>query len=364
MQIDFHHATTYVISRYAGFGHHEAEIIAYCAQYVDDATNSGTITFKNGAMYSRISSAHKSLDYRHFDKLASHYVWIPFHFLPGNGGKPAGENPNGSFIEKIICRPNSHVAQDMVRTCIIEQNKLYGLYRLGITMHVYADTWAHQGFAGVIHKVNDIRALNEEGDEDGDFLEKVKGFFGDLFDQGASKFVGDTLPLGHGAALSCPDKPYLKWKYRDHQDDVIERNNTTLFVEAADQMCRAMQRYRVGNPDAEVAGLSADGLDKIGQQLLAITDENGDDRHKQWLKLIGDGYFGFPPVKLSYRAKGVNSWKQQALNTRKFKDKRSDTYPYTPSFLGSDWKLFHDALQDHRFYVVHNLLPRYGICAA
>ena len=32
MQIDFHHAATYVIARYAGFGHHEAGIVAYCAQ--------------------------------------------------------------------------------------------------------------------------------------------------------------------------------------------------------------------------------------------------------------------------------------------------------------------------------------------
>lgn len=41
MQIDFHHATTYVLARLAGFEHPEANIIAYSAQYVDDATNSG-----------------------------------------------------------------------------------------------------------------------------------------------------------------------------------------------------------------------------------------------------------------------------------------------------------------------------------
>jgi hypothetical protein len=29
MQIDFHHGTTYVIARYAGFDHPQAEIIAY-----------------------------------------------------------------------------------------------------------------------------------------------------------------------------------------------------------------------------------------------------------------------------------------------------------------------------------------------
>ena len=91
MQIDFHHTATYVAARAAGFGHREAETVAYCAQYVDDAVNSGTIQFLNGAMYSRISSAHKMLDYRNFEKLANHHVWLPFHFLPGNGGRRAGD---------------------------------------------------------------------------------------------------------------------------------------------------------------------------------------------------------------------------------------------------------------------------------
>ena len=145
MQIDFHHTATYVIARYAGFAHRDAEIIAYCAQYVDDATNEGTTHFDNGAMYHRVASAHKMLDYSNFKKLANHQVWIPFHFLPGNGGLRAGENPRGTFIDKIACKPNSCVALDMVVSCIREQDTPYGLHRLGITMHVYADTWAHQG---------------------------------------------------------------------------------------------------------------------------------------------------------------------------------------------------------------------------
>jgi len=107
MQIDGHHTLTYIAARLAGFSRTKASIIAYSAQYVDDATNSGVIHFKNGAMYKRISSAHKMLDYRNSDELANHRVWIPFHFLPGNGGKQAGENPNGTFIRKLVCKPTA-----------------------------------------------------------------------------------------------------------------------------------------------------------------------------------------------------------------------------------------------------------------
>lgn len=48
MQIDFHHAVTYVAARIAGMDHAKADIIAYAAQYVDDATNHGYIRFDNG----------------------------------------------------------------------------------------------------------------------------------------------------------------------------------------------------------------------------------------------------------------------------------------------------------------------------
>ena len=144
MQIDFHHATTYVVARTAGFDHPEAEIIAYAAQYVDDATSTGTVYFDNQAVYNRISSAHKMLDTRNTEDLANHQVWMAFHFLPGNGGKKADEDPAGSFINKIICRPNSYVAQEMVRDTILQKDRLYGLHRLGVAMHVYVDTWARR----------------------------------------------------------------------------------------------------------------------------------------------------------------------------------------------------------------------------
>ena len=69
MQIDGHHTMTYIAARLAGFSKPKASIIAYSAQYVDDATNSGVIKFDNEAMYQRISSAHRMLDYRNSDEL-------------------------------------------------------------------------------------------------------------------------------------------------------------------------------------------------------------------------------------------------------------------------------------------------------
>jgi hypothetical protein len=354
MQIDFHHGVTYVVARLAGFDHPAANIIAYSAQYVDDATNSGLIRFDNGFLFSRISSAHKMLDYRNFQELSTHRVWIPFHFLPGNGGVSANQAPPNDLVDKLICRPNSFVAQDMVRECIHQRQHSYSLQRLGITMHVYADTWSHQGFAGINHKVNEaVKLVDEQGKPDRQLLNRLTGFF-----------IGEALPLGHGAVLSHPDKPFLRWGYTNGRGEKIIRDNPTDFLTAADHLCRAMQRYLAGNPDATVSGMPEVDKRKIAELLQTIQDDKGTVRHQKWLAAIAEGKFSFGSATVTYVAKGKGSWKYEALGTERLIDRQDEIFPYRPHFLNSPWKLFHDALQAHRFYVLHELLPSYGICVA
>lgn len=353
MQIDFHHATTYVVARDAGFGHQDADIIAYSAQYVDDATSSGTIYFDNRAIYNRISSAHKMLDPRNTQELANHEVWMPFHFLPGNGGCSAAENPSSRFIDKIVCTPNSPVAQDMVRDAILEKDRPYALQRLGVTMHVYADTWAHQGFAGVLHAINEVEDA-EETDSCGVFPKGLAGTLRDMLD--------DAIPpLGHGRAQTFPDMPFLKWQYRNGSGKLIVRDNTADFLEAAEHMCIAMKRYIAGDPDAAVTGLSDDTRRQIAQMFSTALLEDGDARHRKWLDSIRSGVFtvcGRVDID-DYFSRGSDSWKADALGT----SFDLPVHQYKDDFLSKPWKLFHDALQAHRFNVVYNILPRYGICA-
>ncbi len=354
MQIDFHHATTYIIARDAGFSHEQADIIAYAAQYVDDATSTGTIYFDNFAVYNRISSAHQMLDKRNTEELANHYVWMAFHFLPGNGGLAAGQNPDGSFIDKIVCTPNSAVAQEMVRDAILEKDRAYGLHRLGVTMHVYADTWAHQGFAGVLHNINEVEHAKESS-KSGIFKKTLGGLLSDLLD--------DTIPpLGHGRAQAFPDMPFLQWQYLDGRGKRVTRNNPVDFIEAAEQMCIAMRRYQLGNPTAVVTGLTAATRSQIENMFATTVFEDGDKRHQIWLEAIRKGQFtvcGKVDID-DYLPRGNDSWKAAALGTSH--DMR--IYPYKPDFLSSNWKHFHDAIQAHRFNVVYNILPKYGICAA
>lgn len=353
MQIDFHHATTYVAARLAGFPQDDAEVVAYAAQYVDDATCSGVIRFNDiEALYSRISSAHKMVDPRNAVELANHLVWIPFHFLPGNDGLGEGLNPIGTFINKLVCKPDSPVARQMVRQTIADQHRAYGLQRLGVAMHVYADTWAHQGFAGILHKINEVDSVKETSSS-GVFSSGLNSFMASILDDAVP-------PLGHGRATVFPDMPFLSWKYKNGRKEQVERDNTDQFCQAAEQMCRAMKRYLAKDPFADVSGIKEDDMNKIQDLFVKLKEEKGDKRHKGWLQAIESEPFSFGSEKISYNAKGPGSWKEQAFGTSEEKPK----YPWTPAFLKSNWKFFHDALQAHRFYVVYDLLPKFGICVA
>jgi hypothetical protein len=352
MQIDFHHAVTYVAARIAGFKPGEAEIIAYAAQYVDDATSSGAVFFDNKALYSRISSAHKSVDLDNMNDLENQMVWLPFHFLPGNGGLGVGQNPTGSFINKIVCRSDSPIAQEMVAAAIRDQDKPYSLHRLGITMHVYADTWAHQGFAGVLNEINEVENA-EETSNTGEFSGGLPEFLNGILEDAVP-------PLGHGRANILPDMPFLSWRYLNGKNQTIDHNNTVNFCDAANALCVAMQRYLQKDPEAAVSGIDSTEMQKIRNLFSNQPTKDGKKRHQAWLAAIKAGKFSFGSETISYAEDGKQSWKAQALGT----SIDIPVHTYQSTFLTSNWKLFHDALQLHRLTVLHDILPRYGICGA
>ena len=230
-------------------------------------------------------------------------------------------------------------------------------------MHVYADTWSHQGFTGTNDKVNEAKLLiDSQGKPDQKATAKVKQYFRrNIMDQLANLCMSEVFPLGHGAVLSHPDKPFLKWGYINGLNQNIMRNNPQDFLEAAEQMCRWMQRYLIGDPTADVLGLPELDKELIAEQLHAITDRKGQTRHQRWLHLIREGHFSFGPVQVTYIAKGKGSWKHEALGTEAAIDTGKEVFPYHAAFSGSHWQLFHEALKQHLAYVINDLLPRYDI---
>lgn len=360
MEIDFHHAVTYVLARLAGFNAGDAGIIAYSSQYVDDSVSDCPVMFDNGAIYKPICSAHKALDYHNFDNLSNHLVWVPFHFLPANCLKKAGECDE-EFYLKIICRPNSFIADDMVKECIRGKEEPNALYRLGITLHTYADTWAHQGFSGIQHYSNRVQYL-ENDETSKKLIDKVEKYFSNIFDNELGKFFDEIAPIGHGAVLSFPDKPYLKWSYKDYSGKLIERDNSLIFLDAAKSIFSVMQRFRAGDYYASTVNLDKKAADLIHRLFIEIHDFYGAVRHKKWMKKIAQGAFGFSPVNLSYNCEGPDSWEYKAFNGKKYCS--GVKYKYSGNFENSNWKRFHDALTEHHYFLLRVLFPKYKLCIA
>ncbi|GAD88648.1 hypothetical protein VHA01S_008_00440 [Vibrio halioticoli NBRC 102217] len=361
MQIDGHHTLTYVVARYAGMDHSQAEKLAYCAQYVDEATNSDPVHFDNGAMYSRVASAHKMLDYRNASDLANHLVWIPFHFLPGNQGLESTKVPDGGFVQRLVCTPDSHVARDMLRMVAQYRQTPFALHMMGIAMHVYADTFAHQGFAGISHEINVVDELTSEDCDAGLFSRVKKSML--------RWSISSISPLGHGPALIFPDLPYQSWNYVDGNGNKVERNNTEDFLLAANQMYRAIKCFL--NEDSSMdlekqEDLSEERIKCLRSILEEIKDDDGEKRHKEWLTRISDGFFDFGPDKLTFETCGKDSWKEIARGkavASPFSNGAS-IYKFSDSFLTSDWKYFHDALKTYRLAIIRDVLPKYDICVA
>jgi hypothetical protein len=150
--------------------------------------------------------------------------------------------------------------------------------------------------------------------------------------------------------------PFLSWRYVNGHGKPIPRNNTDDFCKAADAMCMFMQRYR----SVPETGLPGRDANKIRSLLVEVLEEKGEKRHKTWLEEIRKGNFSFGPADVSYDDKDRASWKASALGT----SFDLPVHDYRDEFLDSDWKMFHDALQQHRLTILHEILPKYGICAA
>jgi hypothetical protein len=393
MQIDGHHAGTYVCARLAGFTDAEAKTIAYAAQYVDDATNEGVIQFANSEfLYMRIASAHSMIDPSNLMDAKNHLAWLPFHFLPGNDQLPAGQTPVGGELTQMACKPDSPVARDMLRRTLADKGTARGLHRLGIAMHVYADTFSHQGFIGALSPGN-ICEKPTSGDLSLDKrikdaskkelweriwngLKTVLIFFWIstvmMIRERKSlirywRDIFKTNPLGHAAADTFPDQPFLKWSYQDWSGTTVHRDNPKIFMEAFEMMTKAMQAWRADDRTMNLSmhsGINKGDAISLERLVLGFRDPKGKERHLQWLDAIRKGAFSFGAENVEYVAKDAGSWKEAALGTVKKRDNGYELYPFSTAFLSSDWKLFHDALQAHRLDIVHEILPSYGICAA
>lgn len=370
MQKDFHLGITFVLSRLAGFSNEEANTIASSAQYVDDAVFEGILNFDNDGSYEIMASAHRMLDYRNFKELANRKVWLPFHFIPGNLYDPQ-ELRISNLVQRLVCRPNSPIAHAIVDECLKHKQKNFHLHLLGIAMHTYADTWAHQGFAGIAHKVNEVNNIyNAEGSIDQVQMNKRKKKLRFMslkkilvqFVPFLSRLIGEINPIGHGTVLSYPDLPYLVWSYEDWRGEKIIRNNPKDFLEASCELFKKLKRYKSDDENNCIQMQDRD-LEMIQKYFTTATYFQEEDRLNVLKEMIISGQFSFGNDLWDYQTDGANSWLFKATNTLSEDEFDLKRVQFKKDFLSSDWKNVHDALFYYRFHLLNSVLPQFELCA-
>lgn len=373
MQIDMHYYGTYAMARAAGLRQESAQIIAQCAQFVDDAAENDALRFDDGgAVYCEPTAHHPGQAVRQYftqeishDDSTQREIWIPFHFLPGNAGD--------TFSEKLKCRKNSIIAQKMVSANLNKSKEAFGLHLIGITAHVFADTFSHYGFSGVSSRSNAVKSerfqfsnvssksiayLEEKKDN---FLDNSKSWLLDNYRSWISDGIENvTGALGHGAVMTYPDLPYLKWSFEYENDDQpSERNNPDSFLSA----CQALHgMFRTFASRCESIHLDDQAFVQFEDMRSTIKDilslEAGKSaRSNAWKAAIENkSLFGRQETCPEYNGE---NWLTQLLA---FKEGHS-TSP-SEEMITQDLYHFFQAARYHRTYVLRDLLPDHGLAVA
>ncbi|HEY4370999.1 MAG TPA: DUF6765 family protein [Burkholderiales bacterium] len=359
MNIDFHYGVIYVVGRLAGLSATDAETVAHSCQYIDDATIHGILDFRDGETFERFASAHALFDYQNAVNLGNdgnRLVWAPFHFLPAGEGR--------TLEDKAVCRPDSRIARETVRAAIRagRDGEANALHRLGVTLHTYVDTWAHQGFSGIDSAYNSITSLtSDEHDHEG-WVQALEAAGRHILDAAESRVLSQMLPLGHGAALTYPDRPWAKWSYVNGHGMQVTRDNLPDFVTAAQMAHRAVRGFINGHADFENEnGLPEDAARALHGLLGSQRDTDGVKRLAAWSAAIARGDFGAIGPLPPYLASGVGSWKHRATGITAAGDDGDEKPQWTPAFETSDYRKFHDAVKEHRFEVTQRILPAAGV---
>ncbi len=347
MQKDFHYYAIYVLCRCNGMSPDNSKIVAYSSQHTDDAKYDHALDFENGGRFQQLLSAHKFIHPEVFSLDTQYKIYVPFHFIPGVIG--------ANFKDRMLCRQNSEIAKQMVREVEHLKGKPYLLHRLGIALHVYADTWSHQEFSGLQTNLNDIEQI--------DVINENKSGIAKIFTDFFRNVTEALIPqVGHAEAAMLPDEPYREWNfYNVYQKKTIHRKNWLMCQDACKEIYKEIKHFLTKNQEYRSEKTIPWG--NIKKVITTLFKQKGslEERCRNWIEMINDSGFGFTcqPVErnITYDDR---EWFRDAVELKADAEEK-DKYFRKDNFHYSDWKYFHDAAASHRFFVLQELLSSKGI---
>lgn len=211
LDIEFHYYITYLVALKAGFNKEESKIIATSAQLVDDNVEVNYIENGEGEIYKTYISQTANI-LKPDNELFR--IYPIFHFVPGDPFAFSARRKDG-IMHILNTTPNNENALYLMNKAL----KSGDLYRVGIAIHAYADTWAHQNFTGYYSYFNGLSGVLER-----------------------------AIPnIGHADAKHKPDQVSLIWKDERliTENEVVDNN--LRFLEATSHILELLAGYKKEN---------------------------------------------------------------------------------------------------------------------
>lgn len=305
MQKDFHYYATYCAAYLAGYSHEESLAICYSAQFVDWCSKTLLSTLKAPLAAATTQLSLEMMDAR-TDPIGLQditRIWASFHFLPRDLYAQR-EGCSKRYLQKyrLICGPNGDLAVDTV-----ELAKGGSLQAVGIAMHVIADTWAHQHFAGTPSLVinnTDSYFFELLPDGSGGFTERritfrhnpsaaddpERGVYVNSVYQNQENTI---MNLGHGRAGHLPDYSFIRYKYLSAWGDYDEtfKDNPSDYRRAFGQLICAMKYLRGARETFEKNVYDMDAFAQWSDEIDAILTKRRLDACADW-KAFGEKLSG------------------------------------------------------------------------
>lgn len=267
MDITFHYFAIKTLARKAGFDEAEAQRIATYSEYIDEFDWITYLDCKNIPDYIKNSEDHdlylpsvKTLN-KNFNPAMTGFIGIidmaflalertqkftvsPFHFIPPSIAEIAKDVRtvpavvgDGSLISNVVIDARNALLAG-------GEPRQISLMRLGMTLHTFADTYAHQLFSGYDSWVNDVKIVSvTDNITNADLTRQVSA----MIEQDAERAEryraasnASILPcIGHMWAGHTPDLTNVSFEMsykgsdRRGYDRTHVRSNTDTFLTAS-----------------------------------------------------------------------------------------------------------------------------------
>ncbi len=196
--------------------------------------------------------------------------------------------------------------------------------------HPYLDTFSHQGFSGILSRVNDIKNCHALSHIPGGLLNSLIKIFKYVSKDRFDRLLDSGVPAyGHGQVMVYPDLPFLRWSYEyDYSDEFSEGYRYTGIIENSARYRRAFSKlkeyllvYLNRHPEHRDKELSFRDFGILFDTLTSQDTDKG--RIKRWIEtmvkagLFEQGDSALPYDKDLWLKEAFKNYDKEEFNKRK-----------------------------------------------